>query len=233
MTRVFFGLVALMMSLWVFSAPPARGTEITLRAQLEVLATNYGFVISGLDHISAGTAQRSVEGNVEDRLKALLEDYNFVVIAPSPGKIEKIIITSLKQPPDKRYVSPYVVTTHVGAQHQVQAVITGPNNQGLDVELGVDTEASTVVLPASMSTQLGFRPEDLVDGIAQIASDRVKAKIGFLKSVRVGNVSANDIKVTLMPDDRLGNTMLLGMSFLERFKVTIDDARNELILLAK
>jgi hypothetical protein len=88
-----------MISLWVFSAPPARVTEITLRAQLEALATNYGFVISGLDQISAGAAQRSVEGNVEDRLKSLLEDYNYVVIAPSPGKIEKIIITSLKQPP--------------------------------------------------------------------------------------------------------------------------------------
>ena len=128
MTRVFFALVALMISLWVFSAPPARGTEITLRAQLEALAAKYGFVISGLDHISAGAAQRSLEGNVEDRLKA---------------------------------------------------------------------------------------------------------KIGFLKSVRVGNVSANDIKVTIISEDRLGNTMLLGMSFLERFKVTIDDARNELILLAK
>jgi aspartyl protease family protein len=233
MTRVFFALVALMISLWVFSALPARGTEITLRTQLEALAAKYGFVISGLDHISAGAAQRPVEGNVENRLKSLLEDYNHVVIAPSPGKIEKIIITSLKQPPDKRYVSPYVVTTHVGAQHRVQAIITGPNNQDLDVELVVDTGASTVVLPASMSTQLGFRPEDLVDGIAQTASDRIKAKIGFLKSVRVGNVSANDIKVTIIPDDRLGNTMLLGMSFLERFKVTIDDARNELILLAK
>jgi aspartyl protease family protein len=233
MTRVFFVLVALMISLWVFSASPARGTEITLRAQLEALATKYGFVISGLDHISAGAAQRSVEGNVEDRLKSLLEDYNHVVIAPSLGKIEKIIITSLKQPPDKRYVSPYVVTTRVGAQHRVQAVITGPNNQDLDVELVVDTGSSTVVLPASMSTQLGFRPEDLVDGIAQTASDRVKTKLGVLKSVRVGNVSANDIKVTLIPDDRLGNTMLLGMSFLERFKVTIDDAHNGLILLAK
>jgi arsenate reductase (thioredoxin) len=72
MTRVFFALVALMISLWVFSAPPARVTEITLRAQLEALATNYGFVISGLDQIPAGAAQRSVEGNVEDRLKALL-----------------------------------------------------------------------------------------------------------------------------------------------------------------
>jgi aspartyl protease family protein len=163
MTRVFFALVALMISLWVFSAPPARGTEITLRAQLEALAAKYGFVISGLDHISVGAAQRSVEGNVENRLKALLEDYNYVVIAPSPGKIEKIIITSPKQPPDKRYVSPYVVATHVGAQHRVQAIITGPNNQDLDVELVVDTGASNVVLPASSrfhyrrSTGLGTR----------------------------------------------------------------------------
>ena len=77
MTRVFFALVALMIS-WVFSAPPARGTEITLRTQLEALAAKYGFVISGLDHISAGAAQRPVEGNVENRLKSLLEDYNHV-----------------------------------------------------------------------------------------------------------------------------------------------------------
>jgi hypothetical protein len=31
--------------------------------------------------------QKSVEGNVEDRLKVLLEDYNYVIIAPSPGKM--------------------------------------------------------------------------------------------------------------------------------------------------
>jgi hypothetical protein len=45
------------------------------KTQLEALATNYGFVISGLDQISTGAAQRSGEGNVEDRLKSLLEDY--------------------------------------------------------------------------------------------------------------------------------------------------------------
>jgi len=201
--------------------------------QLEAFAATYGFVIAGLDRISASAAQRFMEGNVEDPLKSLLEDYNYVVIETSSGKIDKIIITSLKQPPDKRYVSPYVPTTRVGAQHRVHAVIIGPNNQGRDVALVVGTGASTVVLPTSMSTQLGFQSEDLEDGIAQTASDRVAAKFGLLKSVRVGNVSANDIKVTFIPDDRLRNTMLLGMSFLEKFQVTIDDARNELILLAK
>ncbi|MBA3493974.1 MAG: retroviral-like aspartic protease family protein [Gammaproteobacteria bacterium] len=63
------------------------------------------------------------------------------------------------------------------------------------------------------------------------ASDRVAAKLGVLKSVRLGEISVNDVKVTFISDDRLGNTMLLGMSFLERFNVTIDDAHNALILL--
>ncbi len=210
---------------------PAGGTETALRAQLEALAASAGVVISGLDHISAGAAYRSVKGTLEERLKSLLEDYNYMVVEPSSGQIEKVII-SLKQPPDKRSISPYVASTRVGAHHPGTGII-GPNNQGRDVALLVDTGASTVVLPASMSTQLGFQPGDLEDGVAQTASDRVAAKLGILKSVRLGEISVNDVKVTFISDDRLGKTMLLGMSFLGRFNVTIDDAHNALILLTK
>ncbi len=121
----------------------------------------------------------------------------------------------------------------MGAHHHVRAFIIGPNNQGRDVALLVDTGASTVVLPASMSTQLGFQPGNLQDGVTRTASDRVAVKLGVLKSVRVGEISVNDVKVTFISDDRLGNTMLLGMSFLGKFNVTIDDAHNALILLTK
>jgi len=232
-TILFLVFTVSIASLSILSASPAGSTETTLRAQLEALAASSGVVVSGLDHISAGTAYRSVKGTLEERLKSLLEDYNYMVVEPSSGQIEKVIITSLKRPPDKRYISPYVASTRVGAHHQVQAFIIGPNNQGRDVALLVDTGASTVVLPASLSTQLGFQPGDLEDGVAQTASDRVAAKLGVLKSVRVGEISVNDVKVTFISDDRLGNTMLLGMSFLERFNVTIDDAHNGLILLTK
>ncbi|MGH8510012.1 MAG: retropepsin-like aspartic protease family protein [Gammaproteobacteria bacterium] len=230
---LFLVITVSIASLSILSASPAGGTETTLRAQLEALAASSGVVISGLDHISDGAAHRSVKGTLEIRLKSLLEDYNYMVVKPSSEQIEKVIITSLKQPPDKRYISPYVASTRVGAHHQVQAFIIGPNNQGRDVALLVDTGASTIVLPASMSTQLGFHPGDLKDGVTKTASDRVAVKLGVLKSVRLGQISVNDVKVTFISDDRLGNTMLLGMSFLERFNVTIDDARNALILLRK
>ena len=217
----------------ILSMSPAGGTETTLRAQLDALAASSGVVISGLDHISSDAAYRSVKGTREERLRSLLEDYNYMVVEPSSGQIEKVIILSLKQPPNKRHISPYVASTRVGAHHKVQAFIVGPNNQGRDVALLVDTGASTVVLPASMSTQLGFQPGDLEDGVTRTASDRVAVKLGVLKSVRVGEISVNDVKVTFISDDRLGNTMLLGMSFLGRFNVTIDDAHNALILLTK
>ena len=72
---------------------PAGGTETTLRAQLEALAASSGVVISGLDHISAGAAYRSAKGTLDERLKSLLEDYNYMVVEPSSGQIEKVIIT--------------------------------------------------------------------------------------------------------------------------------------------
>jgi predicted aspartyl protease len=33
-----------------------------------------------------------------------------------------------------------------------------------------------------------------------------------------------------MQNRRLGDVLLLGMSFLERFRLTLDDARDEMIL---
>ena len=36
--------------------------------------------------------------------------------------------------------------------------------------------------------------------------------------------------VTFIDDDRLGGAMLLGMSFLGRYRLTIDDAANRIVL---
>ncbi len=71
----------------ILSASPAGGTETTLRAQLEALAASSGVVISGLDHISSNAAYQSVKGTWEERLKSLLEDYNYMVVEPSSGQI--------------------------------------------------------------------------------------------------------------------------------------------------
>ena len=47
-----------------------------------------------------------------------------------------------------------------------------------------------------------------------------KGRMGVLERVRVGNAEA----VSSLPDERLGGKRLLGMSFLSRFVVVIDDA---------
>jgi aspartyl protease family protein len=54
--------------------------------------------------------------------------------------------------------------------------------------------------------------------------------MGRLRSVQVGNARAEDVRVAFMQNRRLGDVLLLGMSFLERFRLTLDDARDEMIL---
>ena len=61
----------------------------------------------------------------------------------------------------------------------------------------------------------------------------VAVKIGLLRSVRIGAVSADNVEVSFIADAELSGNRLLGMSFLQRFKMTIDDAANELVLMAK
>ena len=97
----------------------------------------------------------------------------------------------------------------------------------------VDTGASTVVLPKSMIGQLGFAVDELRDGWTQTANGRVRVKTGTLRSVAVGSAMAQDVTVTFLEDKRLNGARLLGMSFLQRFRMTIDDANNRIILTSE
>jgi aspartyl protease family protein len=204
-----------------------------LRAELRALAAQTGFVIEGLERIGAEPSA-SAEGSPAERLKSLLRDYNYLLVQSRPGAIEKVLITSRKASDGKGSAdSAHVGTIRLGTHHQVEAAIAGPNAVAKTLPLIVDTGASTIVLPASMIPELGFAPEDLRNGMSQTASGTVPVKIGMLRSVRVGAVSAKDVQVSFIADQKLHGARLLGMSFLQRFRMTIDDARNELILLAK
>ena len=99
--------------------------------------------------------------------------------------------------------------------------------------LMIDTGATTLVLPDSMMSELGFTPSDLQDATSQTASGTISVKIGKLRSVKIGAASAENVEVSFIPDHQLRGHQLLGMSFLQRFKMTIDDANNELALLPK
>ena len=98
------------------------------------------------------------------------------------------------------------------------------------VPMVVDTGASTIVLPSSLIGRLGFDAGALADGIMETTNRRVPGKKAVLTSAEIGAAVARDVAVTFIDDSRLGGTMLLGMSFLGRYRLTIDDAENRITL---
>ncbi len=208
---------------------PAQAAS--LRTQLEDLATQNGILIEGLDRIGAEPA-RPVEGDLAQRIKSLLSDYNFMSVGQG-GRIEKLTITSLKQLAPRPQASGAVRTRRLGSHHQVYARLNGPGDREIGVSLLVDTGATTLVLPESMIVQLGFAPDALRAGTTQTAGGSIPVKIGVLKSVKVGDVSAENVSVSFINDQQLNGARLLGMSFLNRFRFSLDDGKNELLLLSK
>jgi aspartyl protease family protein len=221
---------SLFLWLMLISPWPAAQAE-TLRSQLETLAQENGIRIEGLDRLGT-EPPRQAGGDVTQRIKSLLADYNFMLVGQS-GKIERVAITSLKQlaPKPKNYGA--VRTQRMGAHHQVQATLNGPNEIGIVVSLLIDTGATTLVLPESMMQRLGFNREALQDGFSQTAAGSVPVKTGMLRSVRVGDVSAENVPVSFISDQKLNGARLLGMSFLNRFRFSLDDENSELQLMQK
>lgn len=205
-----------------------------LQRQLQMLAEQQHFTIEGLKQLGAEPAGQA-EGSPLEQIRELLQDYNYLVTQTRPGMIETLRIISPRGQAARKSAADraYVPTTRVGAHQQVDAVITGPNGVAKTLSLIIDTGASTLVLPTSMIPELGFTPTQLAEGNSQTANGTVSVKIGQLDSVRVGAVAADNIRVSFIDDASLSGTRLLGMSFLQRFRMTIDDANNELVLMVR
>ncbi|MDD2770232.1 MAG: retropepsin-like aspartic protease [Methylococcus sp.] len=212
---------------------PAYAIAGGLADQLAALAQGNGFSIEGLSRLGEEPARTAGAGDAKTQLGALLQGYNYILAESQPGKIERVVVTGAAHSGGRMSPSSTVQTIRIGVHHQVEAVLFGPNGVPQTVSVLVDTGASTVVLPTSMIPSLGFDADRLAAGISQTASGQVHTKIGELASVVVGPASAEKVQVSFIADKRLNGAMLLGMSFLNRFRVTIDDERSEIVLLAK
>ena len=237
----FHLLAALLFMLALATPLDLPASDRSLRDLLRGLATTHGFVIEDLGLISNETTD-PVSGDIRDQLKQLLGDYNYIVIENDQGGIEKIAILARGEAVDPPTVemaavdivtSPgqHIVPTRRKGMHQVvDGMLIGPDLMPHSASMVIDTGASTIVLPSSMIKTLGFAAEKLRAGWAQTANGRVRVKTGILNFVEIGSATVEDVAVIFIEDNRLNGTMLLGMSFLGRFQMTIDDANNRIIL---
>lgn len=211
----------------------AQDADGGLRGQIDALATRAGFTVNGLERIGEASARPTPDGPPARQIEELLKGYNYIIVHEANGGIHELRILTRRSatgPVPRRGV---VKTERRGSQHVVEAELIGPRGARRTVRLVVDTGASIVVLPSSMIEPLGFRAEELDDDEAETANGTVEVKMGTLRSVRVGEAKVGDVSVGFIADERIGTQPLLGMSFLERFRLTIDDKTNRVVLLPR
>lgn len=213
-------------------APLAEATPPNLQTQVHELAVTHGFSVQGLDKLGDDPGKR-VDGHPREQLNVLLSAFNHVLLADDSGDIDTVMITSRIRPDGPIRQGIHVKTTRLGLQHAVRATLIGPAGNPQSLMLLVDTGATVIVLPQMMSKTLGFSDKDLRNGWSQTANGKVRTKQGILQSVQVGQAIVKDVAVNFVDDGALDGNALLGMSFLSRFRITIDDKNERLILIAR
>ena len=208
----------------------AQETGTSLRNELEALASQHNFTISGINKLEDAAANLESEGSLDERLESLLSGYNYLLLHDATGEISKLSIIGPHPSAEALEQRVSVKTMRRGDHHLVEAVLVGPRGARRTLPLLVDTGASTVVLPSSMIGELGFKPSELRDGKSKTAAGPVNVKLGHLSSVQVGHAHLRNVAVGFIEDDRIGEQHLLGMSFLGRFRLTIDDENNRVML---
>ena len=88
----------------------------------------------------------------------------------------------------------------------------------------VYTGASTLVLPQSLGASLGYAGRQLESVHVQTASGSTTGLDAMMQSVRLGEAVTARVAVTFVDDQ------LPGMSFLSRFRMTIDGSNGTLQL---
>ena len=98
----------------------------------------------------------------------------------------------------------------------------------------VDTGATLLAIPLTIAKQAGLLNQPLEIINVQTANGAIQVPKVTIKSLKVEKASQPDIEATVQniseTDPNLG---LLGMSFFDHYKMTIDDTRNEIQLESK
>lgn len=226
----------------------AEATRVDVAEELQRLMGRYGFTIKPA-HLEStrGTIGRAEAEDLVPRLRVLLERFDHVIVQLPDGRVERVIILGAKtvaaspvpaqggepaaEGTDSTPAAEIVVQTlRKGTSHALTLGLEGENGKRIEQPLLLDTGADFVVLPLSLSGTLGIRPETLRRQRVQTANGTVEAQLGTLPAIWFGDNRVSRVATAFIEDSRLGGNSLLGMSVLGRFRVTLDDANNRVVL---
>ncbi len=203
--------------------------SVALLDQLESLHSENHIRVEGLDKIQNDLVVKPA-GNPAQQIKALLSGYNHIVIQDKRGKIERVVILNKKSVKSQnRIVLP---AKREGSHFTVEVALSGDGRLWQDTVMVIDTGADLVVLPESMIEPLGLAGGTFTQATMQTANGETVAKIGRLKELKIGGETVENVETAFVPDRLLGESKLLGMSLLGRFRFDIDD-KNQLITLMR
>ncbi len=200
-----------------------------LYKQIQSLQSLMAIKITGLEKIQ-NEEKVFARGSLEEQLEQLLASYNHIVSRNAKGQIERIVIVNKKQKTDVESI--ILPTTLQGNHFMVSVAISGLGGNWQTLDMIIDTGADLVVLPESMIPKLGLANSTFTHHKMQTANGTTDAKIGLLQELRVGGETVENVEVAFIADQLLGKNSLLGMSFLGRYQINIDD-KSQMITLFK
>ena len=111
-------------------------------------------------------------------------------------------------------------------------VVDASINQRVSGRFIVDTGATYCVITKQMARDVSLSGRNDGEKIrVATANGIVEATLGQARRIDVGDAVARDVAVAVMDDDPIpGFEGLLGLSFLEKFKYSVDSDRRILIL---
>lgn len=230
MHRMEYGFAAatilLLMSLKAAGESP-EGQYGSLAEELEGFSKKFGIALTGVEK-TRSAPPKALNLQSPSQIRLLLAGYNYFLIESDNGRIERIIILERLAPlPDRIVLS----TEKEGERHTIPVLLTGNGGERTEIRLMVDTGADFVVLPESMMASLGFDGEALESREMQTANGMADAKVGTLPALEIGSEIIENVDVAFIRDELLGNTKLIGMRALSRFRITIDDDKREITLI--
>lgn len=229
------------------AATAAEIAQVDVADELERLMAAHRFTMKSAQLESTRRSIGRAEGEaLVPRLKMLLERFDHVIVQKPDGGVERVIIlgekaavappspTATQAEPEEGETPPaaeiVVESQRKGTSHALMLSLEGDNGKRVQRPLLLDTGADYVVLPASLIAALGISPQALRRQSVQTANGTVEAQLGTLRAIWFGDQKVSRVATAFIEDSRLGGNALLGMSVLGRFRVTIDDANNLIVL---